>query len=156
MKTDERLDVWTAFLHAHEAVTRAIEAELQRTHGLALTVYEALHQLDADEHGSLRMQDLADRAMLSKSGLTRLVDRMAAEGWVERAGCSTDRRVTYTRITDEGRALLERCRGDVVEAIRVHFASLLTEPEAEVLREVFRKILQAHARSSGLDACGWC
>src|SRR5215510_8622109 len=104
--TRERLAVWREFLEAHAQVVGALEAELDAERDLPLAWYDVLVALsEAPEH-RLRMQDLADRVLFSRSGLTRLVDRMVAAGYVERVRCDDDRRGTFAALTTAGTACL--------------------------------------------------
>src|SRR6266498_3329326 len=104
--TDEELRAWQALLHAHDAVFRQLDAELQNEHGLHLGAYDVLLRLARAPEGRLRMSDLAERVLLSPSGLTRMVDRLVAEGLVERVRFDTDARVMLARLTDRGRGVL--------------------------------------------------
>ena len=99
---DPRLDAWSTFLRAHAKVVRALESELQAEQDLALTDYDVLIQLSAADDRRLRMSDLADRLLLSRSGATRLVDRLVADGLVERVVCDSDRRGQWASLTDAG------------------------------------------------------
>src|SRR4051794_11971151 len=104
---DPRLDAWRAFIHAHARVTRRLDEELQAEHGLSLAEYDALLQLVNAPDRRLRMSVLADRVLLSRSGITRLVDRLVAAGMVQRTTCSTDARGAEAALTPAG---LERLR----------------------------------------------
>ena len=106
---------WRTFLTAHATIIRALEAELEAEQSLALSDFDVLAQLHA-AGGTLRMRDLADRVLLSRSGLTRRVDRLESDGFVERAACETDRRGSYAHLTDAGRERLGR-------ALPVHSAA---------------------------------
>src|SRR5262245_65443716 len=81
---------WRAFLHAHARITRRLDDELQAQHGLSLAEYDALLQIATSPGRRLRMNLIAQRVLLSRSGVTRLIDRLVAEGAVERVACSTD------------------------------------------------------------------
>jgi DNA-binding MarR family transcriptional regulator len=104
---DEReMSAWHALLRGHAAVVRILEAELEASHGLSLPAYEVLsHLSDAPGH-RLRMSDLAGCAVLTPSGLTRLVDKLSRDGLVVRDKCSADARVVYAVLTDAGRERL--------------------------------------------------
>src|SRR3954451_20972768 len=94
---------WHAFIHAHTRVVRKLEAELEAEQGLTLPAYEVLAHLSEAPDGRLRMRDLASFAVLTPSGLTRLVDKLARDGLVERARCLSDARVVYAVVTADGR-----------------------------------------------------
>lgn len=104
---DPRLDAWRSLIHAHARLTRTLDEELQVAHHLSLAEYDALLQLVNAPDRRLRMSALADRVLLSRSGITRLVDRLVAAGMVERSQCSTDARGAEAALTPAG---LERLR----------------------------------------------
>src|SRR5574341_775451 len=95
---NDRLAAWAAFLRAHAAIKAKLERELLTERDLPLTWYEVLLHVDAFG-GGMRMQELARSVLLSKSGLTRLVDRMEAAGLVVRRTCESDRRGAFVDIT---------------------------------------------------------
>lgn len=111
------LRAWRAFLRAHAAAMRELEAQLQAALDLSLAEYDALAQLAAASGARLRMHDLADRVLLSRSGLTRLVDRLVADGLVRREHCGADARGAYAVLT---RAGVRRLR----EAMPVHLRGI--------------------------------
>lgn len=145
MPTDDRLQVWTGLLRAHAALTRAIEAELA-SHDLALSAFEVLSRL-ADAR--CRMHDLAEGAMLSPSGLTRLIDRLEEAGYVRRCACPSDRRGTFAELTEEGQRVLEEAVPGVSEAVERHFIAHLTREESHALVRAFKKVLDAEDREAG-------
>jgi DNA-binding MarR family transcriptional regulator len=104
---DARLDAWRSLIQAHARLTRTLDEELQAAHRLSLAEYDALLQLANAPDRRLRMSVLADRVLLSRSGITRLVDRLVAAGMVERSQCSTDARGAEAALTPAG---LERLR----------------------------------------------
>jgi DNA-binding MarR family transcriptional regulator len=104
----EALAVWRDFLRAHARLVRRLEADLMAEHGLPLASYDVLVQLvEAPDH-RLRMTELAERVLLSRSGLTRLVDRLVREGLVRREACPSDARGMFAVLTDTG---YQRLRG---------------------------------------------
>ena len=139
---DEReLGAWRGMLVTHSRVIAALDEELEREHGLALGSYEVLLSLsEAPEH-SLRMGALADRLLLSRSGLTRLVDRLASRGLVERHSCDSDRRGTYARITAAGLKLFEEARPTHLRGVREHFLTHLAADDLDRLAEVWNRVL---------------
>ncbi|HXX61645.1 MAG TPA: MarR family winged helix-turn-helix transcriptional regulator [Candidatus Sulfotelmatobacter sp.] len=118
------LGPWIAFIRAHAALTRLLEAELQDAAGVSLADYEALLQLSL-AGGRLRMNELADRLLLTRSGASRLVDRMADDGYVARHKCATDARGAFAVLTPAGLEHLERARPTAHEAISEHFLMVL-------------------------------
>src|SRR5437763_16267679 len=98
-----KLAPWIAFLRSHAAITRELSAQLQREHGLTLNDYEVLLHLARSEDCMLRRVDLAERVLLTASGITRLLEGLERSGYVEKALCPSDARVSYARLTDAGR-----------------------------------------------------
>jgi len=94
-------EAWRGFLRAHSTLVDELDRELTVTHGLPLHEFEVLLLLHGAPEGRLRMSELADRALLSQSGLTRLVDRLERAGCVERVRCAADRRGLYAVITPD-------------------------------------------------------
>src|SRR4051794_7109387 len=105
--TDPRLEAWRTFLQAHARLFRRLDEELRQEHGLSLPEYEALMQIGRSPGRRVRMSQLAQQVLLSKSGVTRLIDRLVADGFVERSACSHDARGAEAVLTDAG---LERLR----------------------------------------------
>ena len=96
------LRAWRGLLRAHACLAKRLDAELDRAHSLPMTSYEVLHHLDEATDGRMRMCDLAEQAQLSRSGLTRLVDRLERDGLLERCSCSHDARGSYACLTAAG------------------------------------------------------
>src|SRR5437763_16765895 len=90
-----RLESWVSFLRAHAAITRELSADLQREHGLTLNDYEVLLHLSHADGGRLRRVDLAERVILTASGITRLLEGLERVGLVTKENCASDARVTY-------------------------------------------------------------
>lgn len=134
-------ELWPMFLEAHGDLVDLIEGDLLRGGGPPLTWYDVLAQLNLAEDNMLPMHRLAESVLLSRSGVTRLVDRMAQEGLVERAQCDTDRRVVYARLTTKGRDLFERSMPLVRTGVAEHFTSRLTAEEIATLRAALLKIV---------------
>ena len=118
---DPRLSAWRSFLRAHATVLRALERELVAEQGLALTDYDVLVQLATATDRRLRMSELADALLLSRSGVTRLVDRMVADGLVERVTCETDRRGQWAALTRAGYARLRAATPVHLRGVTEHF-----------------------------------
>src|SRR5437868_15447641 len=106
ISTPIRLEAWVAFLRSHAAITRQLNVDLLTEHGLTLNDYEVLLHLSHAEGGRLRRVDLAERVILTASGITRLLDGLERAGYVEKATCASDARVSYAQLTDAGRAKL--------------------------------------------------
>jgi DNA-binding MarR family transcriptional regulator len=135
----EGLAAWLTLLQARSVVEDALEEDL----GLPLAWFEVLIQLTSAPEGRLKMQELAHSVLLSKSGLTRLVDRMAEAGLVIRGPCETDRRVVYATVTPEGRGALRKALPRHNESLERHFSSVLTPAELGMLHSTLTKILDA-------------
>src|SRR3954463_8384097 len=97
--TDLELDAWRGFLRAHATLVRELDEELTERHGLPLSSYDVLVQLDESPDGRLRMSSLADAVLLSRSGLSRLVTRLEKQGLLEREECPSDARGAFAAIT---------------------------------------------------------
>jgi DNA-binding MarR family transcriptional regulator len=138
-----RMEVWAKFLRAHNRLERAIQADLERERGLALAWYDVLLNLHGAPDCGLRMGELADRVMFTTSGLTRLVDRMAAAGLVERHPDERDRRVVLARLTPAGRSAMRRAAPASLRSVQRHFAGLLHDGEVPVLDAVLTRVLAA-------------
>lgn len=140
---DHGMAAWRSFLTAHARVTELLEAELQAEKQLSLAWYDVLVQLQEIPDHRLRMTELASKVLLSKSGLTRLVDRMCEAGLVERSFDETDRRGRWVSLKDAG---LERLRGAApvhLRGIGEHFTSRLTGEEAGVISAAFNRVADA-------------
>jgi DNA-binding MarR family transcriptional regulator len=131
---------WRSLQRAHAALARRVDAELERTHGLPLSTYEVLHRLVESPGGRMRMCDLADQAQLSRSGLTRLADRLEKEGLLERCSCEHDARGAYACLTDLGRERLRAARGTHLAVVREQFFSRFSERELSALAELWDRI----------------
>ncbi|GAA3105797.1 MarR family transcriptional regulator [Streptosporangium carneum] len=125
----EELALWHVVRRAQARVTRALEAELLVEHDLALASYDVLAQLSGAPERRLRMNDLAERVMLSRSGLTRLVDRLQREGLVERAACADDARGLFAVLTDDGAVRLAEATPTYMRGVRAQFLGVLDERE---------------------------
>jgi DNA-binding MarR family transcriptional regulator len=101
-----QLESWITFIRSHSAITRELSAQLQREHGLTLNDYEVLLVLSHSEHGMMRRVDLAETVLLTASGITRLLEGLERSGFVCKETCASDARVSYAKLTDEGRQKL--------------------------------------------------
>ena len=137
----ERLETWRDFLKTHSTVIRVLERQMLLEQSLQLTWYDVLVQLSEASEGQLRLQALAESTLLSRSGLTRLVDRMEAAGLVRREPCPDDRRGAYAVITEEGNATLRRAAPGHLRGIAEYFTSLLSDADARTMTTAFRRIL---------------
>lgn len=150
MKTEldaQKLAAWRSFLTAHAALIDKIEHDLAEKKVKPLSWYDVLFALsEAPEH-RLRMHELANAIVLSRSGLTRLVDRLEAEGLLTRERCGDDRRGAYAVLTEAGREALHQIWPVYAQGIHEYFASAISDEEALVLVRVFQCVL-ARARET--------
>jgi DNA-binding MarR family transcriptional regulator len=138
--SDTELAAWRGLLRAHSSLVKALDTELEQAHGLALSSYEVLARLGGCEGGRLRMCELAESVLLSRSGLTRLVDRLEREGLVERGSCEHDARGSFAVITRAGRAELEAARVTHRAAVRRHFVGCFSADELETLSGFWERL----------------
>jgi DNA-binding MarR family transcriptional regulator len=137
------LEAWVRLLRAHAATTRAMSAQLVADHGLTINDYEALLHLSRAEDGAMRRVDLAERLILTPSGVTRLLDGLERAGCVTKGSCASDARVTYAVLTDEGRAKLERASRSHVLQIRELFEERFSAEELETLARLLSRLPEA-------------
>lgn len=140
--TRGQLKVWRAFLEAHHAITNTLSVELEVS-GLSIGFYDVLVQLTEAGTDGLRMADLARRVLISKSGLTRLIDRMNGAGLVVRVPSPEDARGLRVLATPEGRAALRWASPIHLRGIATHFTSLLSEHELAVIGEALARVTRA-------------
>lgn len=143
-----RMAAWRGLLEAHAAITDLLERELEQERGLPLSKFEVLLKLAEAPDGRMRMLELAQSVLLSKSGLSRLVDRMEEAELVRRERCPSDRRGAYAVLTDEGRRVLRRAAPVHLRGIQEHFASQIADDEARVLADALGRVAAA-AREDG-------
>ena len=140
----ERLRAWRLYFESALALADILDAELERDAGIPLRWYDALVHLEESPDG-LRMNELAERILYSKSGFTRVVDRMEDEGLVLRVRPENDRRSILVQLTDKGRTMIDHARRHHRHAIEQHFARHLTDSDVKTLTRALEKI-SAHAR----------
>ena len=119
------LAAWRGMLETHSPLVAELDAELERDHGLPLSSYEVLMYLGDAADGKLRMGELADRLLLSRSGITRLADRLERQGLIERERCEDDGRGYFALLTPAGREKLDAARPDHLAGVRRHFLDRL-------------------------------
>ena len=135
----EQLVVWRTFLEAAFALIDILDAELQEECGLSLRWYDVLVHLEEAEHG-VRMNELASRILASKSGLTRVIDRMEEAGLVERRRPVHDRRAIEIFMTDGGERALAKARSIHRRGINQHFAQHLSKRDFDSLSRALEKV----------------
>jgi DNA-binding MarR family transcriptional regulator len=137
---DWGVGVWRSFLRAHAGVLRELERELAGEAGLPLSWYDVLLQLAEAPQRRLRMADLADRVLLSRSGLTRLVDRIEADGLVRRERSADDARGTFTVLTAQGMDRLRAAAPVHLAGIQRHFLAQFAPDDLRRLGELLGRL----------------
>ena len=131
---------WRGLLRAHAGLAKRLDAELEQAHRLPMSSYEVLHHLEHSSGGRMRMCDLAEQAQLSRSGLTRLVDRLEREELLERCSCEHDARGSYACLTETGRVRLCEARGTHLTVVKEHFLSRFSESELTLMADMWERI----------------
>ena len=134
------LDAWKGLLRSHAAAVARIEARLAEAGSVPLTSYDVLLELSNAPERKLRMAELAERVVLSRSGLTRLVERLEKEGYLVRESTKEDRRGTEAVLTGEGARALKEAWPIYAGGIREGFAAFLSEEEAAVVAEALERV----------------
>jgi DNA-binding MarR family transcriptional regulator len=136
------LQAWAGLRHASYALWRTLETRLEREAGADLPEHELLSQLAAAPAGRLRMVDLAELLTISRSGVTRLMDRLVGRGWVAREQPADNRREVYATLTPAGRAVLERTRAAFASGLQDTLGHHLDPQEITGLQHATRKLLE--------------
>jgi DNA-binding MarR family transcriptional regulator len=131
-------------------LVKRLDAELEAAHGLPLTSYEVLLHLNDADGGKMRMCDIAESVLLSRSGLTRLIDRLERDGFVERVSCADDARGAFAKLTGAGTAKLREARGTHLDGVRQHFLAHVSSGQLDVLGDVWDSV---GASGAGGPAC---
>ncbi len=135
-----QLEAWVRLLRVHAATTRQFSAELVAEHGLTMNDFDVLLQLADSPEGYLRRVDLAERVLLTPSGITRLLEGLERAGYVERMSCPSDARVSYAVLTDAGREKLEAAKETHLASIRSLFSERYSEDEVETLASLLERL----------------
>jgi DNA-binding MarR family transcriptional regulator len=135
--------VWALFLTAHAVLIEQVEERLAQAGLPPLGWYDVLWGLERAEGGRLRMHELAEKVVLSRSNLTRLVDRLEGAGLVARERSAQDRRGAFAVLTDEGKAMRRKMWPVYEACIREYFGSVVSDDEAKMLSDVLRRMLHA-------------
>lgn len=149
-RSEEGQRAWRGLLRAHACLAKRLDAALDQAHGLPLSSYEVLDRLQDATGGRMRMCDLAEQAQLSRSGLTRLVDRLEREQLLERCSCDHDARGSFACLTAGGRERLQEARVTHMAVVREQFFSRFSEDELGLLAEMCQRI----APCGGADTAG--
>jgi DNA-binding MarR family transcriptional regulator len=143
-------NAWGAFLTAHAALEPILNRELEAACGLALRWFDVLTQLHLTPHKRLSMTQLASAVLLSKSGLTRLVDQIEEAGLVQRASAPGDRRSLLIVLTPSGEKTLKRAAPIHEDGIRRHFAAYIRDDEAPAVEASLARIAAAARQHDSL------
>jgi len=150
LRLDElELRAWRGLLRTYARLTKALDAELEAAHGLPLTSYEVLMYIADADGERMRMHDLARCILLSRSGLTRLVDRLERDGLLCRKSCPSDARGAFACLTPKGRKTLDAARATHLAGVRAMFLDRFTPDEQELLGGFWERV-----GASGSGACG--
>jgi DNA-binding MarR family transcriptional regulator len=150
-----RIESWVAFLRAHSAITRQLNADLLNVHGLTLNDYEVLLLLSHAEDRRMRRVDLAQSVVLTASGITRLLDGLERAGYVEKDSCATDGRVSYAKLTNVGHAKLKDAAATHLRGVEELFMGRFSDSELEYLASLLGRLpLRGKDCSVEADACG--
>jgi DNA-binding MarR family transcriptional regulator len=145
------LAAWRGMLEVHARVTRQLDAQMHAEHGLSLSAYEVLMFLaDAPEH-RMRMSEIAERVLLSRSGCTRLVDRLVEQGYLTRHAATTDGRGLYAQLTDAGLERVNAARTTHHQGIRQFFLEHLTTTDQIALGDIWTRF-HRHSTHSPANA----
>lgn len=142
---DERFNpieraAWLGFLRAHSALLRRLDADLRKAQGISISAYEALIVLGRSEGGSLQMSDLAERTLLTQSGISRLVTRLEREGLVSRQANPADRRASLVALTPAGERRLREGAATHFGGVRARFLNRFSIAELERLAEQWDRL----------------
>jgi DNA-binding MarR family transcriptional regulator len=134
------LEAWRSYLQSHASILRALDAELMAEHGMTTRDYEVLLYLSQAPDRKLPMSALAESTMLTRSGITRLVDGLVAAGLIERVACTSDARVSYAQLTEAGYDSLRQAGFTHVASIRRLFLEHFTDEEIEQLAALLSRL----------------
>jgi DNA-binding MarR family transcriptional regulator len=135
--------VWRAYLDATRLLVQVLDRQLETDDGISFTDYELLVQLSEAPDGRLRMRDLANAALSTRSGMTRAVTRLERAGWVRRVECEEDRRGMYAELTQSGQAKLAASAPGHVAAVRAHVFDELTAAQWQQLGATCRQLAES-------------
>jgi len=134
------VEAWIKLIRGQSAAVKAVNAQLVADHGLTVNDFECMLLLARAEERQMRRVDLAEQLILTASGITRLLDGLEQEGWVDRAACASDRRVTYAVLTDDGLVKLREASKSHVADLRAFFEARYTNEELEQLAELLGRL----------------
>jgi DNA-binding MarR family transcriptional regulator len=133
-QNDDAIGAWSAFLRAHAAIVRSIDRDVERDGGIPLRWYDVLLELNAAPGRRLKMQELSELVVLSRTRVSRVVDELEGAGLVTRQANPDDRRSSYAVISDTGRRALRRAAPVYLNSIQSRFAARLTPAALKAIR----------------------
>lgn len=140
LSAEERA-AWLGFLDAHNRIVKELDLDLEQAHGLSLSTYDVLAILSMAPDRRLRMSALADAALITRAGMTRLIERLERQGLVERCRCETDSRQVFAHITEDGLKRLGQAAPTHFEGVRERFLDHLTAPQKRAFARAWREML---------------
>ena len=134
------LEAWRSYLQSHAGIVRELDADLIAQHGITVRDYEVLLYLAQADQRKLPMSALSERTMLTRSGITRLIDGLVGQSWIERVSCASDARVSYARLTDAGYTKLRDAGCTHVAGIQRLFLAHFSTDELEQLAHLLSRL----------------
>lgn len=141
-QTKSTLEAWRGLLFAHAKVLRALESDMTEQHGLPITWFDLLSRLSQAPNQRLRMHELEEASLFTRSGITRLADRLEEAGLVRRERSADDRRGVYVALTSLGTARIQEVWPDHINSVERHFGRYLDSDDATALERAANKILK--------------
>ena len=138
------LDAWRSYLQSHASILRALDAELVAEHRMTTRDYEVLLYLAQAPERQLPMSSVAERTMLTRSGITRLIDGLVDAGWIERVPCAKDARISYAQLTDAGYEKLRQAGCAHIQSVRKLFVEHFSPEEIDQLATLLSRLPGAH------------
>jgi len=151
---DPRLEPWKAFLQAHARLMRRLDEDLRAEHDISIAEYDALLNIAQSPERRIRMRRLADQVLLSKSGVTRLIDRLVDDGLVERSACVSDARGAEAVLTPAGLQRLREASRTHLRGIETHFLEVLDGKQLEVVGGAMRAVADHAGPAIGETSAG--
>lgn len=140
--SEQQVRMWRKIVRVNAQLLSQLEATLVAEHGLALAEYDVLAQLADSPQRRLRMSELAQRVLLSRSGLTRLVDRMTTQGFIERQACLSDARGLYAVLTEAGYLRVRGATRSHYRSIHAHVLGMMSPHQHACLEDILDQVLQ--------------
>jgi DNA-binding MarR family transcriptional regulator len=145
--SSEQRAAWSGFLRIHASIVKELDAELQTVHGLPLSSYDVLVQLSLAREGRMQMCELADAVHLSRSGLTRLVDRLERQGLLDRHKGGRDPRQVFATINERGLRRLAETTPTHLTSVRERFLDKLSRAQLQQLASIWKQLLESQPES---------